>query len=132
VAWDVEFTDQLWEWFGTLDALSEETVFAAVEELRAVDPGLGRPWVDTVKRSRHKNMKELRPTRRNVRILFAFDPRRTVILLIGGEKTGLWNAWYDRIIPVADRLFDVYLEELREEGVNPREPGNALSLAIRC
>jgi hypothetical protein len=48
--------------------------------------------------------------------LFAFDPRRTAILLIGGDKTGRWQRWYEEAIPVADRLYDEYLEELRREG----------------
>lgn len=49
------------------------------------------------------------------RILYAFDPRRVAILLIGGEKTGE-PRWYERMIPLADRLYDEHLEELRKEG----------------
>jgi hypothetical protein len=49
------------------------------------------------------------------RTLFAFDPRRTAILLISGDKTGD-NLWYDRMIPVADRLYDEHLEQLYREG----------------
>ena len=61
-------------------------------------------------------MKELRPLGGNIRILFAFAPRRTAILLIGGDKTGQWMVWYERMIPVADRLYDDHLETLRTEG----------------
>jgi hypothetical protein len=82
-------------------------------------PALGRPLVDTIGRSRHPNMKELIPPAGNIRILFAFDPRRSAILLIGGDKTGEWNRWYERMIPVADRLYDEHLGALRREGEIP-------------
>lgn len=48
-------------------------------------------------------------------MLFAFDPRRTAILLIGGDKTGRWEQWYQDIIPVTDRIYDEYLATLRRE-----------------
>jgi DNA-binding XRE family transcriptional regulator len=59
-------------------------------------------------------MKELRPRRGNLRILFAFDPRRMAILLLGGDKTSRWQAWYQDIIPLADRLYDEHLETFAE------------------
>jgi hypothetical protein len=65
-------------------------------------------------------MKELRTQHqgRPLRTLFAFDPRRAAILLIGGDKTGD-NRFYERLIPIADRLFDEYLDELKREGLIP-------------
>ena len=51
-----------------------------------------------------------------LRILFVFDPRRVAVLLVGGNKTGRWNAWYATAIPQADALYDTLLNELREEG----------------
>lgn len=81
-------------------------------------PDLGRPTVDRVKASRHHNMKELRASRDgSLRVLFMFDPRRQVILLLGGDKTGQWDAWYRWAIPAADGLYDEYLNELRTEGL---------------
>jgi hypothetical protein len=62
-------------------------------------------------------MKELIPPASSMRILFFFDPRRTAILLTGGDKQGEWQTFYDRMIPLADDLYDVYLQELRHEGV---------------
>ena len=79
-------------------------------------PTLGRPFVDTIEGSRFPNMKELRPPGGNIRVLFAFDPRRTAILLLGGDKTGRWKAWYEENVPAADALYEEHLEELREEG----------------
>jgi hypothetical protein len=63
-------------------------------------------------------MKELRPgTTANIRILFAFDPRRHAILLIGGDKSGRWNEWYREFIPIADDLYDEHLRTLHDEGL---------------
>ena len=75
--------------------------------------------MDTIKGSRHANMKELRPPAGSVRILFAFDPRRAAILLLGGDKTNRWREWYREMIPIADILYDEYLDEIRREGLIP-------------
>jgi hypothetical protein len=56
------------------------------------------------------------PPASEIRVLFAFDPRRTAILLIGGDKSGEWKAWYERMVPIADDLFDEHLLELESEG----------------
>jgi hypothetical protein len=117
VAWEVEFTDEFEQWWNDLSADDQDNVRVAINRLVDHGPALGRPWVDTVKGSRHHNMKELRPRAGNVRILFAFDPRRMAILLLGGDKTNRWQEWYAEMLPVADRLYDGYLEELRQEGL---------------
>jgi hypothetical protein len=91
-------------------------VIAAVELLGEHGPQLGRPLVDTVVGSRHKNMKELRPGssgRSELRILFAFDPRRKAILLVAGDKAGNWNKWYRANILIADDRFDDHLKKLK-------------------
>jgi hypothetical protein len=64
-------------------------------------------------------MKELRASQAGaLRVLFVmFDPRRQVILLLGGDKSGEWNDWYEWAVPAADDLYDEYLEELRKEGL---------------
>jgi hypothetical protein len=62
-------------------------------------------------------MKELRPLESHIRIFFAFDPRRTAILLIGGDKTGEWKAFYKEKGPVADKLYEEHLKALKKEGV---------------
>lgn len=61
-------------------------------------------------------MKELRPLGGNIRILFAFDPRRTAILLLGGDKPHRWAEWYEQMTPVADRLYEEHLDSLKKEG----------------
>jgi len=70
--------------------------------------------VDSVEGSRHANMKELRVG--TIRILFAFEPRRAAILLIGGDKRDRWQEFYEQMIPLADELFDEHLMELESEG----------------
>jgi hypothetical protein len=93
MAWESEVTDQFGDWFEGLDITERRIVVAAVTILEEQGPGLGRPLVDTIESSRHANMKELRPRGGNLRILFAFDPRRMAILLIGGDKTHRWERW---------------------------------------
>lgn len=120
--WDVEYTDQFGGWYQALAEEDQDGLSARVELLETLGPGLGRPLVDNVHQSRHPNMKELR-AERAIRVLFAFDPRRTAILLIGGDKSPdepgspSWNHWYDHYTPIADDLYDTYLDELRREGL---------------
>lgn len=52
---------------------------------------------------------------RPLRTLYAFDPLRTAVLLLGGDKTGD-DRWYEKFVPVADRLYDEHLDELKNEG----------------
>ncbi len=117
MTWDVEYTDEFGVWFEGIDEDTQAAIAKVIEALQHDGPALGRPFVDTVKRSRHANMKELRPPATYIRVLFAFDPRRMAILLLGGDKTGRWRSWYDEAIPVADRLYDDHLRTLREEGL---------------
>ena len=116
--WEVEYTDEFGAWWDSLMEAAQESIAHDVEVLRAVGPMLGRPHVDTVHGSKFSNMKELRTQRRGeaYRTLFAFDPRRTAILLVGGKKTGD-ERWYDRFIPLADQLYEEHLDELRKEGL---------------
>ena len=119
MAWEVEYTDEFGEWWEGLSEAEQESVRAGVLLVAERGPALGRPLADTVSGSRHANMKELRPPGGNIRVLFAFDPRRMAILLVGGDKTGRWREFYEEKIPEADRLYDEHLEELREEGEVP-------------
>lgn len=116
--WDVEFTDEFEAWWTTLSEDQQDAVDASVRLLETIGPQLGRPHADTLVGSRHTNMKELRTQcqGRPLRTLFAFDPRRAAILLIGGEKTGD-DRFYERMIPEADRLYDEHLAELKKEGL---------------
>jgi hypothetical protein len=117
VFWDVEFDEAVFEWLTGLEEESFVQVRAAINMLRDRGPQLGRPLVDTVTGSRHKNMKELRPGsagRSELRVLFAFDPARSAILLVGGDKAGRWHDWYRSAIPLADDRYDSHLEALKK------------------
>ena len=116
--WNVEYTGEFSQWWETLTLAEQATVEAGVQLLERFGPLLSRPHANTVKGSRYSNMKELRTQHqgRPLRCFFAFDPRRAAILLIGGDKTGD-DRFYDRMIPLADRLYENYLKELRKEGL---------------
>ena len=103
MAWEVKVTDQFRDWWDRLTADQQESVTDRVDLLAERGPDLGRPVVERIHTSRHHNMKELRAARDGaLRVLFMFDPRRQVILLVGGDKSGQWNAWYERAVPLAD------------------------------
>ena len=68
--------------------------------------------------SRLPNMTELRPPsagRTEIRILFVFDPYRSAVLLVAGDKSGQWNRWYRTAIPEAERLCEGYLDARKRE-----------------
>ena len=115
--WSVEFTDEFELWWNSLSEEEQEDVRSSVKVLQQHGPSLGRPHVDSVAGSRYPNMKELRTQHagRPYRTLFAFDPRRVAILLIGGDKSGN-NRWYDEFVPLADKIYDKHLREIAEEG----------------
>jgi hypothetical protein len=113
--WEVVATEEFEGWFLALSPEDAREVAARVDYIEAKGPNAKRPVVGSIKGSDHDpRMKELRcGTRGAIRVLFVFDPQRRAVLLVGGAKAGQWNAWYDEMIPVADR---VYAEYLRETG----------------
>lgn len=115
MAWTVEVSDEFAEWYRGLTEDEHESVNFSVDLLEEVGPSLGRPHVDTVRDSRHANMKELRVQHqgRPYRILFAFDPRRAAYLILGGDKTGDAN-WYKASVSKADEIYDAHLREIKE------------------
>lgn len=119
MVWEVELHPAVDRWLLDLcarDPESADLVEQAIDMLAEQGPRLGRPLVDRVKGSRYHHMKELRPASAGsseVRILFAFDPRRNAVLLAAGDKAGNWKRWYEANIPLAD---DRYAEHLKEEG----------------
>ncbi len=113
MTYDVYFTAQAEDWLMALEDDDYDAIMARVELLEERGPGLGRPVVDSITGSRHPNMKELRAG--SMRALFAFDPLRQAIVLVGGDKRNDWTGWYERNIPLADDLLDAHLASLREE-----------------
>jgi len=116
--WEISWTDEFAQWIISqdVDAAAREDIRAGLLLLRELGPGLGRPLADTLRGSKHSNMKELRiqSNGRPFRIFYAFDPRRHAVLLVGGNKQGD-NRFYKVYVPLADKLFDSYLKEIDRE-----------------
>jgi len=116
--WEIRWTEEFEDWIvsSAVDKAARSDIRASLLVLREYGPGLGRPYVDTIKGSRHANMKELRVQSkgRPYRVFFAFDPDRRAVLLIGGNKQGN-RRFYDQYIATADDLFDKHLRELEHE-----------------
>jgi len=119
LTWAVEYTDEFGVWWDTLDVEQQVRVDEAVRALEQRGPALGRPLVDTLSHTHLPNLKELRPPATAIRVLFAFDPRRTALLLLGGDKSGRWQQWYREAIPVAERLYAQHLQTLQDESEHP-------------
>jgi hypothetical protein len=113
-AWEFEFTDEFGQWWDGLVIPEQESVRVKVELLAELGPALTRPHADTIHGSLVQNLRELRIQHegRPYRVLYVFDPRRTGILLIGGDKTGN-PRWYEEFVPKAE---SIYMEHLREIG----------------
>jgi hypothetical protein len=81
-------------------------------------PQLPFPYSSGINGSKYAHMRELRVQSggRPLRVFYAFDPRRSAILLIGGDKTGD-DRFYERMVPIADQLYDVYIAEIKKEGL---------------
>jgi|SRR5579859_4278038 len=116
VKWDVEIADEFQPEFDALGPDVRTEVLALARVLQEFGPQLGRPRVDTLKGSRHANMKELRfsATDGEWRVAFAFDPRRRAILPVAGDKSGgSEKRFYRELIRKADKRFDAHLARIR-------------------
>jgi len=119
MALDIEYTDEFGAWWDSLSEAQQESVDASVRLPEEHGPHLPFPHSSGVSQSRHGHMRELRIQHRGrpIRVLYAFDPRRTAILLVGGDKTGD-DRWYEVSVPLADQLYTQHLMELKREGLN--------------
>jgi hypothetical protein len=129
MAWSVEYTDEFGVWWKKLSEAQQEDIDAHVRELERRGPMLPFPYSSDVKGSAHGAMRELRiqSAGRPIRIFYAFDPRRTAILLIGGTKSNQ-RRFYDQMVPIADRLFDQHLDELKVDSEKERTHGRKTSI----
>ena len=117
MTWEVRLHADFHDELLRLDAPIRIAIFASITVLESVGPQLGRPYADTLKGSKYPNMKELRVTVPDGewRVAFAFDPRRTAILLVGGNKVGMsQTVFYRRLIVDADRRYGEHLAGLRK------------------
>ncbi len=116
MAYEVEFSDEFGEWWDTLTVEEQESMTFSVRILEEEGIHLRRPQADTVRGSQYPNMRELRCQHegRPYRILYAFDPRRIALLLVGGDKTGN-SRWYKEFVPKADAVYAAHLREIQKE-----------------
>lgn len=116
MAWDVVLTDECRDWYEALSEAEQVSIIAVVDSLVEHGPRLRYPASSGIAKSAYAHMRELRVQHagRPYRILYAFDPARTAVLLIGGDKTGD-DRWYDVMVPRADKIYAEYLRETGQE-----------------
>ena len=112
--WTVEVSEEFDEWTRSLTDKAMIDVDASVHLLEERGPLLGFPHSSSVHGSKYGQMREVRVQHKGkpIRILYAFDPRRHAILLLGGDKTGK-ESWYEKNVPVADKIFTQHLRALK-------------------
>ena len=113
--WTVEYTDEFEAWWIDLAEEVQDDIDRVVMLLEEHGPTLGFPYSSDIKGARFA-MRELRIQSggRPIRVLYAFDPVRSALLLLGGDKTGN-ERWYEENVPRAERLFAEHLKELEQE-----------------
>jgi hypothetical protein len=117
VRWQTAETKEFDIWFDSLEEIDQVQIIAAIRYLREHGPSARMPVSAPIRQPNSCGMKELRPGssgRSEIRILYAFDTSRKAILLLGGDKAARrddWAAWYDRNVPIADRLFSHYCRQ---------------------
>ena len=114
--WTVLLADEFEPEFFELPQEVQDETLALARLLQQFGPNLGRPRVDTLRDSRHANMKELRFDAADGvwRVAFAFDPKRRAILLVAGDKSGgSQKRFYRELIRKADARFDAHLERIK-------------------
>ena len=120
-AWEIYVVNEVRDWLEDLratDPVTFDLIDDAIYALSHSGPALRRPLVGAISGSTIKNLKELRPGstgRSEIRILFVFDPWRSAILLVAGDKAGNWQRWYRQAIPLAEQRYEIYLKERAQE-----------------
>ncbi len=113
---DVLFTNEFEGWWDDLTAEEQDSVDRVTLMLIQEGPTLRFPYTSGIEGSAYSHMRELRIQHagRPYRVLYAFDPSRNALLLVGGDKTGD-DRWYQTFVPIADRLYRKHLKELKED-----------------
>jgi len=116
MTWEVEYAGEFDLWWEALTEDEQESIAASIILLEQKGPMLPFPYSSGISGSTHSHMRELRIQHRGqpYRVLYAFDPRRVALLLIGGNKTGD-DRWYDKMIPKADRIYSEHIASLEPQ-----------------
>ncbi|MDX2346837.1 MAG: type II toxin-antitoxin system RelE/ParE family toxin [Legionella sp.] len=114
--WEVEYTDEFCFWWNKLTESEQVEIAAVVNLLERLGPKLQFPFSSSIEGTTCRRLRELRIQYRGMpyRVLYAFDPRRTAILLLGGNKKGN-NRWYETNVPMAEKLYQTHIFILEEE-----------------
>lgn len=109
-------SDDCDKWLQNLNDKEKVDVIMVIKLLKELGHNLGYPYSSSINGSKHSRMRGLRIQHQGkpYRVLYAFDPARMAILLIGGNKEGD-NRWYKKNVPIADRIYDEHLRSLTEE-----------------
>jgi hypothetical protein len=118
MVWEIEYTDEFDGWWHSLSEGEQDAVASSVLLLEQYGPNLGFPHSSGISGSKYGHLRELRVQHKGApyRVLYAFDPRRLALLLIGGNKRGD-DRWYDTYVPLADKLYEEHLKFLEKEGL---------------
>jgi len=113
--WKIKTTNTFDDWFDSLNDAERASVLAGMLLLEEMGPHLSRPYADTVNDSVYPNMKELRVQSKGepLRAFFAFDPDRKGIMLCAGNKVGDEKRFYKRMVPIADKEYELHLSKSR-------------------
>ena len=115
MAWEIEVTDEWQDWYWNLPKKQQDAVESAVDKLADEGPALKRPLVGQITGQKYHHVKELRVG--SLRVIFAFDPRQTGVLLLGGDKAQAgWTKWYSDALKRAVELYETYLAETGQKG----------------
>ncbi len=116
MSWDVEVTDEFIQWWDQCNDNLQVDINAVVSLVEKYGPNLGFPHSSGINGSKHSHMRELRIQSKGapIRLLYAYDTRRVAIILLGGDKSGD-KRWYEKNIPIADRLYDEHLKEIGDQ-----------------
>ncbi len=115
--WNIKQTEEFQDWFDEADDVLQDDIVEHIEILKQFGPNLGRPYVDTLKGSKLKNLKELRFNSGDkvIKVFFVFDPERSAVLLIGGNKAGSGNKkFYDLMIALSEKIYRKQIERKKK------------------
>ena len=114
-SWQIEYTDEFYSWWMELTESVQDRCAAVVDMLEREGPTLRFPYSSEIVGSKIA-LRELRIQcgGHPYRILYAFDPARNALLILGGDKTGN-SRWYEEYVPKAEKIYEQYLNELKEE-----------------
>lgn len=114
--WEVEYSYVFMQWWSQLEKSEQKSLLTGIQLLKNYGVNLRSPHSSKIKMTKNSHIRELRVQHKGkpYRILYAFDPRRIAVLLVGGNKTSD-NRWYEKFVPLADKLYKEYLTMLEEE-----------------